>query len=75
MSDITELDVSTGQEVSRKYTKAEKDAIASIVVDGKEEIEAMLVEIEEKKALIENAILALQELGLTEAQARAISGL
>ena len=75
MSDITELDVTTGQEVSRKYTKAEKDAIASIVIDGKAEIDVINIQIAEKRVLIENAILALQGLGLTEAQARAISGL
>ena len=75
MSDITELDVTTGQEISRKYTKTEKDAIASIVIDGKAEMDVINIQIAEKRVLIENAILALQDLGLTEAQARAISGL
>ena len=75
MSDITELNVITGEETTRKYTKKEKDFIASISIDGKEELNAMIVAEEQKRILKEESLQVLQNLGLTEDQAKAISGL
>jgi hypothetical protein len=75
MSDITELDVLTGQEISRKYTKSEKDALSSMKIDGQEEINAIVDKENQNKILKEEALGILQELGLTEAQARALAGL
>ena len=75
MSDITELDVVTGQEVSRKYTKSEKDALSSMKIDGQEEINDIVAKENQNKILKEEALEILQELGLTEAQAKAIAGL
>jgi hypothetical protein len=75
MSDVTQLDVITGEEVSRKYTKREKDEISSLVVDQKEEINIIAAQEEQSKILKEEALEILQGLGLTEAQAKAIAGL
>jgi hypothetical protein len=75
MSDITELDVVTGQEVSRKYTKSEKDALSSMKIDGQEKINDIVAKENQNKILKEEALEILQELGLTEAQAKAIAGL
>lgn len=75
MSDITELNVITGEETTRKYTKKEKDFIASISIDGKEELNAMIVAEEQKRILKEESLQVLQNLGLTEDQAKAIAGL
>jgi hypothetical protein len=75
MSDITELNVITGEETTRKYTKKEKDFIASISIDGKEELNAMIVAEQQKRILKEESLQVLQNLGLTEDQAKAIAGL
>jgi hypothetical protein len=75
MSDITELDVVTGQEVSRKYTKSEKDALSFMKIDGQEEIDSIMAKENQNKILKEEALEILKELGLTEAQAKAIAGL
>ena len=75
MSDITELDVVTGQEVSRKYTKSEKDALSFMKIDGQEEIDSIISKENQNKILKEEALEILKELGLTEAQAKAIAGL
>jgi len=75
MNDITELDVLTGQEVSRKYTKKERDSLSSIRIDGQEEIDAIVSKENQNKILKEEALETLQALGLTEAQAKAIAGL
>ena len=74
MSDITELNVLTGQETTRSYTEEESTMYASFKIDGQDQIDAINQEIEDKKILLENAILALKNLGLTEAQAKAIAG-
>ena len=75
MSDITELDVMTGQEVSRNYTKEERDSLSSIKIDGQEEIDAIVAKENQNIILKQEALDVLQELGLTEAQAKAIAGL
>jgi hypothetical protein len=75
MSDITELDVVTGQEISRNYTQEEKDSLSSIKIDGQEEIDAIVSKENQNKILKQEALETLQELGLTEAQAKAIAGL
>lgn len=75
MSDITELNVITGEETTRKYTKKEKDFIDSISIDGKEELNAIIVAEEQKRILKEESLQVLQNLGLTEDQAKAIAGL
>lgn len=75
MSDITELDVVTGQEVSRNYTQEERDSLSSIKIDGQEEIDAIVAKENQNIILKQEALDVLQELGLTEAQAKAIAGL
>ena len=75
MSDTTELNVLTGQEVSRDYTQEEIDSLTSIVIDGQEEINAIIDKENQNKILKQEALEVLQSIGLTEAQAKAIAGL
>lgn len=75
MSDITELNIITGEETTRKYTKKEKDFISSVSIDGKEELNAKIVAEEQKRILKEESLQILQNLGLTEDQAKAVAGL
>jgi len=75
MSDITELNVITGEETTRKYTKKEKDFMSSISIDGKEELSAKILAEEQKRILKEESLQILQNLGLTEDQAKAVAGL
>ena len=72
MSDITELDVVTNEETTRKFSKSEKEMYASFKIDGQDELNAV---IEQKRVLLESSIQALKDLGLTEEQARALAGL
>lgn len=75
MSDTTELNVLTGEETSRNYTKKEKDAIKSLKVDGQSDIDVIIISENQNKILKQEALQILQNLGLTEAQAKAIAGL
>ena len=75
MSDITQLDVTTGEESSRNYTKKERDSIAALTIDGQDQINAIVAEEEQKKILKQEALSILQGLGLSEDQAKAIAGL
>lgn len=75
MSDTTELNVLTGEETSRNYTKKEKDAIAYLKVDGQSDIDVIVIAENQNKILKQEALQILQDLGLTEAQAKAIAGL
>ncbi len=75
MSDITELNVLTGEETFRNYTKKEKDAIKSLKIDGQSNIDVIVISENQNKILKEEAFQVLQNLGLTEAQAKAIAGL
>jgi hypothetical protein len=75
MSDTTELNVLTGEETSRDYTKKEKDAIKSLKVDGQSDIDVIIISENQNKILKQEALQILQNLGLTEAQAKAIAGL
>jgi hypothetical protein len=72
MSDITELNVVTGEETTRKFSESEKEMYASLQIDGQEELNVI---IEQKRVLLESSIQALKDLGLTEEQARALAGL
>jgi Holliday junction resolvasome RuvABC DNA-binding subunit len=75
MSDMTIYNAETGETTSRKYTKAEKDFVASLSIHGQDQIDAANQLEDEKLAEKENAIQALTNLGLTEAQAKAIAGI
>lgn len=71
MSDIIEIDVTTGQITEREYTQAEIDYKAYL------ESQVTLPEpvVDPNEELKESALSKLTALGLTEAEARAIVGL
>jgi hypothetical protein len=75
MSDETILNVITGKETFRNYTKKEKEELSQIVIDGKDQMDAVIAKEEQKNILKKEAIKTLQTLGLTEDQAKAIAGL
>jgi DNA gyrase/topoisomerase IV subunit A len=75
MSDETILDVVTGKETFRNYTKKEKEELSQIVIDGKDQIDAVIAKEKQKNILKQEAVRILQTLGLTEDQAKAIAGL
>jgi hypothetical protein len=75
MSDTTELNVITGQETTRNYTNEEKDALLTLRIDNKDQIDAIVAEEAQKNVLKQEALEALKSLGLSEDQARAVAGL
>jgi hypothetical protein len=75
MSDITEYDDSTGETTFRKFIKKEKDLSTSLLVEGQDQIDAINADLEQKFLAKQQAVAALEELGLTEAQAKAVIGI
>ena len=80
MIDITEINVSTGEIIERKYTKKEKDERAALqsnppqqIIDMRSQDESL--ENEEFIALKQSAMDKLKALGLTEEEARALAGI
>jgi hypothetical protein len=80
MTDITIINVATGQVVKREYTEEEKDLRSELESSPPQEIISVRLQEEslqnsEYVALKQSAISKLKALGLTEEEARAIAGL
>jgi hypothetical protein len=80
MTDITIINVATGQVVKREYTEEEKDLRSELESSPPQEIISVRLQEEslqnsEYVALKQSAINKLKALGLTEEEARAIAGL
>jgi|LakMenE18May11ns_1017448.scaffolds.fasta_scaffold9047761_2 hypothetical protein len=80
MTDITIINVATGQVVEREYTEEEKDLRSELESSPPQEIISARLQEEslqnsEYVALKQSAINKLKALGLTEEEARAIAGL
>jgi hypothetical protein len=80
MTDITIINVATGQVVKREYTEEEKDLRSELESSPPQEIISVRLQEEslqnsEYVALKQSAINKLKVLGLTEEEARAIAGL
>jgi hypothetical protein len=80
MTDITIINVATGQVVEREYTEEEKDLRSELESSPPQEIINARLQEEslqnsEYVALKQSAINKLKALGLTEEEARAIAGL
>jgi hypothetical protein len=80
MTDITIINVATGQVVKREYTEEEKDLRSELESSPPQEIISVRLQEEslqnsEYVALKQSAINKLMALGLTEEEARAIAGL
>jgi len=79
MTDITIIDVTTGQVVERAYTKSEKDLRAELENNPSQEI--LDIKSQEQSlnqdaiALRQSALDKLQALGLTLDEAKAIVGI
>lgn len=80
MTDITIIDIATGQVVEREYTEEEKELRRELESSPPQEVVAIRLQEEslqnsEYIALKQSAIDKLKALGLTEEEARAIAGI
>ena len=75
MSDVTEYNAITGETKIRKFTKSEKDFVSSLKVDGQDQIDSIIAEMQQKDSEKQAALVALKDLGLTESQAKAVIGI
>ena len=80
MTDITIINLATGQVVKREYTEEEKDLRSELESSPPQEIISVRLQEEslqnsEYVALKQSAISKLKALGLTEEEARAMAGL
>jgi len=80
MTNITEINISTGEIIEREYTQEELDKRAELESNPPQKVIDMrsqdqFLENQESVALRESAIIKLQSLGLTEDEAKAIVGL
>ena len=71
MSDVTEINVATGQVIVRAYTQEELDARASAVIP--EGVVTTQESLEDYIEVKQSALSKLQALGLTEEEAKAIT--
>ncbi len=71
MSDVTEINVKTGQVTTRTYTKEELDARANAVVP--ESVITIEESFEEYKEVKQSALSKLQALGLTPEEIASLS--
>lgn len=71
MSDVTEINVQTGQVITRAYTQEELEARAKAVAP--ESVVIVEESLEEYAAVKESALSKLQALGLTEEEAKALT--
>ncbi|WP_395652646.1 hypothetical protein [Brevundimonas sp.] len=71
MSDVTEINVETGQVTVRAYTQEELDARANAVIP--ESVVIVENSIENYAEIKQSALSKLQALGLTEEEAKAIT--
>lgn len=72
MSDIHEINVSTGQEIFRSYTQEELDYIEIISQQEQDPSIPTAADSEAQQALKNSALQKLISLGLTEEEAKAI---
>jgi hypothetical protein len=80
MTDITIINVATGQVVKREYTEEEKDLRSELESSPPQEIISVRLQEEslqnsEYVALKQSAINKLKALGLTDAEVRAVVGI
>ena len=75
MSDIHEINVSTGQEIFRPYTQEELDYIEIISQQEQDPSIPTAADSETQQTLKDSALQKLINLGLTEAQAKAVIGI
>jgi hypothetical protein len=80
MTNITEINISTGEIIEREYTQEEIDRREELESNPPQKVIDMrsqdqFLENQESVALRESAIIKLQSLGLTEDEAKAIVGL
>jgi hypothetical protein len=71
VSDVTEINVQTGEVTTRAYTQEELDARANAVIP--ESVLTVEESLEEYKEVKQSALSKLQALGLTEEEAKAIT--
>ena len=71
MSDVTEINVQTGEVTTRAYTQEELDARANAVIP--ESVLTVEESLEEYKEVKQSALSKLQALGLTEEEAKALT--
>jgi hypothetical protein len=71
VSDVTEINVETGQVTVRAYTQEELDARANAVIP--ESVVVIQESFEEYKEAKQSALSKLQALGLTEEEAKTIT--
>lgn len=71
VSDITEINVQTGQVTTRAYTPEELEARANAVVP--ESVAVVEQSLEDYSAVKQSALSKLQALGLTEEEAKALT--
>ena len=74
MSDITEINVDTGQVTTRNYTQKEKTANKAIFDDSKKIVDEMMSQLQTQIDLRNSAIDKLKALGLTEDEIKTIVG-
>lgn len=70
MSDVTEINVKTGQVKTRKYTQQELDARANAVIP--ESVLTVQESFEEQERMKQSALSKLEELGLTSEDIKAL---
>ena len=80
MTNITEINISTGEVIEREYTQEEIDRREELESNPPQKVIDMrsqdqFLENQESIKLKESAIIKLQSLGLTEDEAKAIVGL
>jgi GTP-dependent phosphoenolpyruvate carboxykinase len=71
VSDVTEINVQTGQVTTRAYTEEELEARANAVAP--ESVVVVEQSLEEHNAVKQSALSKLQALGLTEEEAKALT--
>jgi GTP-dependent phosphoenolpyruvate carboxykinase len=71
VSDVTEINVQTGQVTTRAYTPEELEARANAVVP--ESVVVIEESLEDYSAVKQSALSKLQALGLTEEEAKALT--
>jgi hypothetical protein len=71
VSDVTEINVQTGQVTTRAYTPEELEARANAVLP--ESVAVVEQSLEDYSAVKQSALSKLQALGLTEEEAKALT--
>ena len=75
MSDITEINVDTGEITTRPYTEEEINVNKVLFDDAKNIIDSIVTGAQPQNGIRTSALEKLKALGLTEDEARAIVGI